>query len=195
MLDFGGQVSFLLLLPPSDDVCTAPGQNNPYTPRSGFLTLPLQIFELGEQRQPNHPCIPWPLISCWAVTCTVLFQDTSLFPSSCLPSSRDPSQPLVPACVLGAREVICSAFCPCKGARSPALTKQGRLWGEELEYGGEKVPQGSRIRRRGAQGFPGARTWVGTHTVVGFVVVFPVLGTTGADWVTMDRWVSSPTAR
>ncbi|XP_041264833.1 ankyrin repeat and fibronectin type-III domain-containing protein 1-like isoform X1 [Onychostruthus taczanowskii] len=46
VLDFGDQVSFLLLLPPSDDVCTAPGQNNPYTPRSGFLTLPLQIFEL-----------------------------------------------------------------------------------------------------------------------------------------------------
>ncbi|XP_069503032.1 ankyrin repeat and fibronectin type-III domain-containing protein 1-like isoform X3 [Ambystoma mexicanum] len=46
VLDFGGHVSFLLLLPPSDDVCTAPGQNNPYTPRSGFLTLPLQIFEL-----------------------------------------------------------------------------------------------------------------------------------------------------
>ncbi|XP_053550389.1 ankyrin repeat and fibronectin type-III domain-containing protein 1-like [Bombina bombina] len=46
VLEFGGQVSFLLLLPPSDDVCTAPGQNNPYTPYSGFLTLPLQIFEL-----------------------------------------------------------------------------------------------------------------------------------------------------
>ncbi|XP_063171153.1 ankyrin repeat and fibronectin type-III domain-containing protein 1-like [Candoia aspera] len=46
VLDFGERVSFLLLLPPSDDVCTAPGQNNPYTPRSGFLTLPLQIFEL-----------------------------------------------------------------------------------------------------------------------------------------------------
>ncbi|XP_066054166.1 ankyrin repeat and fibronectin type-III domain-containing protein 1-like isoform X1 [Chamaea fasciata] len=46
VLNFGDQVSFLLLLPPSDDVCTAPGQNNPYTPHSGFLTLPLQIFEL-----------------------------------------------------------------------------------------------------------------------------------------------------
>ncbi|CAJ0957534.1 unnamed protein product, partial [Ranitomeya imitator] len=45
VLEFGGQVSLLLLLPPSDDVCTAPGQNNPYTPYSGFLTLPLQIFE------------------------------------------------------------------------------------------------------------------------------------------------------
>ncbi|XP_077305351.1 ankyrin repeat and fibronectin type-III domain-containing protein 1-like isoform X1 [Lithobates pipiens] len=46
VLEYGGQVSFLLLLPPSDDVCTAPGQNSPYTPYSGFLTLPLQIFEL-----------------------------------------------------------------------------------------------------------------------------------------------------
>ncbi|XP_070304434.1 ankyrin repeat and fibronectin type-III domain-containing protein 1 [Salvelinus sp. IW2-2015] len=46
VLEFGDKVSFLLLLPPSDDVCTAPGQSNPYSPRSGFLTLPLQIFEL-----------------------------------------------------------------------------------------------------------------------------------------------------
>ncbi|XP_069036950.1 ankyrin repeat and fibronectin type-III domain-containing protein 1 isoform X3 [Lepisosteus oculatus] len=46
VLEFGEKVSMLLLLPPSDDVCTAPGQNNPYSPRSGFLTLPLQIFEL-----------------------------------------------------------------------------------------------------------------------------------------------------
>uniref|UniRef100_A0A1A8FYA0 Ankyrin repeat and fibronectin type-III domain-containing protein 1-like n=4 Tax=Nothobranchius korthausae TaxID=1143690 RepID=A0A1A8FYA0_9TELE len=46
VLEFGGKVSFLLLLPPSDEVCTAPGQNNPYSPRSGFLTLPLQFFEL-----------------------------------------------------------------------------------------------------------------------------------------------------
>ncbi|KAM8836285.1 ankyrin repeat and fibronectin type-III domain-containing protein 1 isoform 3-T5 [Spinachia spinachia] len=46
VVEFGEKVSFLLLLPPSDEVCTAPGQNNPYSPRSGFLTLPLQIFEL-----------------------------------------------------------------------------------------------------------------------------------------------------
>uniref|UniRef100_A0AAV2LAA5 Ras-associating domain-containing protein n=1 Tax=Knipowitschia caucasica TaxID=637954 RepID=A0AAV2LAA5_KNICA len=46
VVEFGQKVSFLLLLPPSDEVCTAPGQNNPYSPRSGFLTLPLQVFEL-----------------------------------------------------------------------------------------------------------------------------------------------------
>lgn len=49
VLEVGEKVSFLLLLPPSDDVCSAPGQNNPFSPRSGFLTLPLQIFELGER--------------------------------------------------------------------------------------------------------------------------------------------------
>uniref|UniRef100_UPI00398E9FEB ankyrin repeat and fibronectin type-III domain-containing protein 1-like n=1 Tax=Pristiophorus japonicus TaxID=55135 RepID=UPI00398E9FEB len=43
VLEFGADVSFLLLLPPSDDVCSAPGQDG-YP--AGFLTLPLQIFEL-----------------------------------------------------------------------------------------------------------------------------------------------------
>ncbi|XP_029456551.1 ankyrin repeat and fibronectin type-III domain-containing protein 1 [Rhinatrema bivittatum] len=47
VLELGHNVSFLLLLPASDDVCTAPGQSNPYTPHSGFLNLPLQMFELG----------------------------------------------------------------------------------------------------------------------------------------------------
>ncbi|CAB1338591.1 unnamed protein product [Coregonus sp. 'balchen'] len=47
VLELGHNVSFLLLLPAADDVCTAPGQSNPYTPHSGFLNLPLQMFELG----------------------------------------------------------------------------------------------------------------------------------------------------
>ncbi|XP_017339694.1 ankyrin repeat and fibronectin type-III domain-containing protein 1 isoform X2 [Ictalurus punctatus] len=46
VLELGHNVSFLLLLPASDAVCTAPGQTNPYTPHSGFLNLPLQMFEL-----------------------------------------------------------------------------------------------------------------------------------------------------
>ncbi|KAJ8347215.1 hypothetical protein SKAU_G00286160 [Synaphobranchus kaupii] len=46
VLEFGDRVCFLLLLPPSDDVCTAPGQNSPLSPRPGILKLPLQIFEL-----------------------------------------------------------------------------------------------------------------------------------------------------
>lgn len=40
-------VSLLLLLPPADSVCSAPGQSNLYTPLSGFLHLPLQMFEMG----------------------------------------------------------------------------------------------------------------------------------------------------
>lgn len=47
VVELGHGVSFLLLLPPADDVCSAPGQSNPYTPLSGFLHLPLQMFELG----------------------------------------------------------------------------------------------------------------------------------------------------
>ncbi|XP_066563404.1 ankyrin repeat and fibronectin type-III domain-containing protein 1 isoform X2 [Amia ocellicauda] len=43
VLQFGEQVSFLLLLPPSEEFCASPGGEGA---PSGFLTLPLQIFEL-----------------------------------------------------------------------------------------------------------------------------------------------------
>uniref|UniRef100_UPI00398E95E2 ankyrin repeat and fibronectin type-III domain-containing protein 1-like n=1 Tax=Pristiophorus japonicus TaxID=55135 RepID=UPI00398E95E2 len=46
VLELGHNVSFILLLPSSDSVCTAPGQVNPHNPRSSFLNLPLQMFEL-----------------------------------------------------------------------------------------------------------------------------------------------------
>ncbi|MEQ2267744.1 hypothetical protein XENORESO_009999, partial [Xenotaenia resolanae] len=46
VVEIGHGVTFLLLLPPADDVCSAPGQSNPYSPLSGFLHLPLQMFEL-----------------------------------------------------------------------------------------------------------------------------------------------------
>ncbi|XP_068160896.1 ankyrin repeat and fibronectin type-III domain-containing protein 1 [Antennarius striatus] len=47
VIELGGGVSFLLLLPTPDLVCSAPGQANPYGPLGGFLHLPLQMFELG----------------------------------------------------------------------------------------------------------------------------------------------------
>ncbi|XP_060951304.1 ankyrin repeat and fibronectin type-III domain-containing protein 1 [Limanda limanda] len=46
VVELGHGVSFLLLLPAADDVCSAPGQPNPYPPLSGFLLLPLPMFEL-----------------------------------------------------------------------------------------------------------------------------------------------------
>ncbi|MEQ2299621.1 hypothetical protein AMECASPLE_017087 [Ameca splendens] len=46
VVEIGHGITFLLLLPPADDVCSAPGQSNPYSPLSGFLHLPLQMFEL-----------------------------------------------------------------------------------------------------------------------------------------------------
>ena len=56
VVELGHGVSFLLLLPAADNVCSAPGQSNPYTPLSGFLHLPLQMFELGNKKTPtlNH---------------------------------------------------------------------------------------------------------------------------------------------
>ncbi|XP_069762371.1 ankyrin repeat and fibronectin type-III domain-containing protein 1-like isoform X2 [Narcine bancroftii] len=45
VLEFSGGLSFLLLLPPSDEVCTVPGQDT-LRSCSGLLTLPLQSFEL-----------------------------------------------------------------------------------------------------------------------------------------------------
>ncbi|XP_067291110.1 ankyrin repeat and fibronectin type-III domain-containing protein 1 isoform X2 [Pseudorasbora parva] len=46
VVELGEGVSFLLLLPPCEEVCSPPGQNNLCSLRSGFFTLPLQIFEL-----------------------------------------------------------------------------------------------------------------------------------------------------
>ncbi|XP_029619864.1 ankyrin repeat and fibronectin type-III domain-containing protein 1 [Salmo trutta] len=57
VLELGHNVSFLLLLPAADDVCTAPGQSNPYTPHSGFLNLPLQMFELAHFSAYKEKCM------------------------------------------------------------------------------------------------------------------------------------------
>uniref|UniRef100_A0A8C4R3D3 Fibronectin type-III domain-containing protein n=1 Tax=Eptatretus burgeri TaxID=7764 RepID=A0A8C4R3D3_EPTBU len=46
LVEFGNGISFLLLLPPSDDVCVAPGQGSTFKPVSGLVSLPLQVFEL-----------------------------------------------------------------------------------------------------------------------------------------------------
>ncbi|KAA0705062.1 Ankyrin repeat and fibronectin type-III domain-containing protein 1 [Triplophysa tibetana] len=46
VVELGEGVSFLLLLPPCEEVCSPPGQNHLCSLRSSFFTLPLQIFEL-----------------------------------------------------------------------------------------------------------------------------------------------------
>ncbi|KAM9831257.1 ankyrin repeat and fibronectin type-III domain-containing protein 1 [Neosynchiropus ocellatus] len=46
VVELGHGVTFLLLLPPADHVCAAPGQSHHYTLMSGFIQLPLQMFEL-----------------------------------------------------------------------------------------------------------------------------------------------------
>src|SRR4029434_9822957 len=53
VLELGHGVCFLLLLPSSEAVCSAPGQANPYTTLTGFLNLPLQMFQLGYGPHPT----------------------------------------------------------------------------------------------------------------------------------------------
>lgn len=75
----GEGVSFLLLLPPCEEVCSPPGQNHLCSRRSGFFTLPLQIFELGERTQCKliHPHVSSiPVTSCALILslCVVHFE-------------------------------------------------------------------------------------------------------------------------
>ncbi|KAM9773622.1 ankyrin repeat and fibronectin type-III domain-containing protein 1 isoform 4-T4 [Syngnathus typhle] len=70
VVEAGHGVCFLLLLPPADDVCSAPGQPNPYTPLAGFLHLPLQMFELA-----HFCCYKEKLISLYCRLSTVLDLD------------------------------------------------------------------------------------------------------------------------
>ncbi|XP_028332867.1 ankyrin repeat and fibronectin type-III domain-containing protein 1 isoform X2 [Gouania willdenowi] len=46
VVELGHGVTFLLLLPSADDVCSAPSASPQYTPITGFIQLPLQMFEL-----------------------------------------------------------------------------------------------------------------------------------------------------
>lgn len=71
VVELGHGVSFLLLLPAADNVCSAPGQSNPYTPLSGFLHLPLQMFELGNNAHTLKSTLFKDLIInkfCWEVS-------------------------------------------------------------------------------------------------------------------------------
>ncbi|CAH1273805.1 ANKFN1 [Branchiostoma lanceolatum] len=46
VLELDNNVSMLLLVPPVEDVCCAPGQTHHLFQQDSFLTLPLQVFEL-----------------------------------------------------------------------------------------------------------------------------------------------------
>ena len=41
-------MSFLLLLPPVEAVCSIPGHTEEITEKPGYMMLPVQVFEMGE---------------------------------------------------------------------------------------------------------------------------------------------------
>ncbi|XP_060592854.1 ankyrin repeat and fibronectin type-III domain-containing protein 1-like isoform X3 [Ruditapes philippinarum] len=46
VIELSPQVSFLLMLPPADDLCIVPGQNDEIVERDDFTLLPVQVFEM-----------------------------------------------------------------------------------------------------------------------------------------------------
>ncbi|XP_014667903.1 PREDICTED: ankyrin repeat and fibronectin type-III domain-containing protein 1-like [Priapulus caudatus] len=46
VVELSHDVTFLLLLPPMEEVCSVPGQSDHLAHREGFLSLPVQIFEM-----------------------------------------------------------------------------------------------------------------------------------------------------
>ena len=46
VIELSPQVSFLLILPPVEDVCIIPGQSDEVVERYDFILLPVQVFEM-----------------------------------------------------------------------------------------------------------------------------------------------------
>ena len=54
VIELSPQVSFLLMLPPADDLCIVPGQNDEIVERDDFTLLPVQVFEMSKLYK-SHP--------------------------------------------------------------------------------------------------------------------------------------------
>ena len=48
VIELSPQVSFILILPPAEDLCIVPGQNDEIAEREDFMLLPVQVFEMSE---------------------------------------------------------------------------------------------------------------------------------------------------
>ena len=48
VIDVSDDVTFLLLLPPADSVCSVPGNRQQLTNKPGYITLPIKVFEMSE---------------------------------------------------------------------------------------------------------------------------------------------------
>ena len=50
VVELDENVSFLIVFPPPEDVCSAPGQMDSLSHKKAFISLPVQTFEMSESR-------------------------------------------------------------------------------------------------------------------------------------------------
>lgn len=48
VIELSNEVSFILLLPPIEGVCSIPGHSEEIMEQPGYLTLPVQVFEMSK---------------------------------------------------------------------------------------------------------------------------------------------------
>lgn len=48
VIEFSNDVAFILILPPVEEVCLVPGQNDTMTEKKDLTLLPVQVFEMSK---------------------------------------------------------------------------------------------------------------------------------------------------
>ena len=48
VVELDENVSFIIVFPPPEDVCSAPGQVDTLTHAKGYMSLPVQMFEMSK---------------------------------------------------------------------------------------------------------------------------------------------------
>lgn len=64
VMEFSNDVTFLLVLPPVEDVCIVPGQHNLLSEKKDFMLLPVQVFEMSKHLQTSTVFILFTNINC-----------------------------------------------------------------------------------------------------------------------------------
>ena len=73
VIELSEEVSFLLLLPPVENVCSVPGHTEEITENPNYLTLPVQVFEMSKL---IYVCgwvnLHFQISYVWRVTCKLI---------------------------------------------------------------------------------------------------------------------------
>ena len=78
VIELSEDVSFIMVLPPSDSVCNVPGNQDMLTQRPGYVTLPVKLFEMGECWVIERKCEKIKLLGQGQHSLTLLFLELFL---------------------------------------------------------------------------------------------------------------------